>query len=752
MAYPIETRFRDLPVPRIMTRQGAAQSGPTIPFLVNSLDGTRCREGASFTITWDATSIHVSGELAWLDNRCGEIAEDPREHDQLHVMLSPRPDLGRWYRIRVRPTGVMATDTGTGDTSGGGDLASWWGSGADVAVARDDAGWSFDARVPFELLDVPPPMPGETWGFQIFRMLQRRQEDNASWSRMTIGRPDVIERYGELVFDGPGAAGEPVIVAEPTRGMLRRQERTGGPPTARVASSVVKVFADSPAVSELADGANLDAPRGGHDAAQIVVTAGSLPLTGCVAAVTKLRRADGALISPDAAELSIVGYVMTRRPRYTVDRIGEHPDPLLPLDTFDVAANSRVTLWMTWCVPLNTAAGTYVGEVTIAPSAGLPLRVPVELLVRDFALPTTPTLRTAFPVFEDQFEVFYGRPITDEARADLYEFLLRRGIAPTCQYEDDPRPRPEHLDTVIDGGANTMSTGYVREEHLDEWVARVRPYADELRRRGMLELAYVYGFDEVTPPGYGRLRDAYERIGREIPGLPRSVTVGPAEDPTKLAELVGALDIWIPQTDRLHSFYDERRRLGDELWCYVSMWPRRPYANLFIDYTALEHRIMFWQLWKVGASGFLYYCINLWGSNAVGAPNPERETAGLPDADHRDAGDRGARWPEVPWNTFTGPTSMNGDGQLLYPGPDMRVLSSVRMECVRAGIQDYELLAELSRRVAVAGDLSPELGARARELLAVPDEVVAGMTEFTDDPTMLRETRREIGELIELLG
>jgi hypothetical protein len=279
----------------------------------------------------------------------------------------------------------------------------------------------------------------------------------------------------------------------------------------------------------------------------------------------------------------------------------------------------------------------------------------------------------------------------------------------------------------------------------------MRPVAEHLRARGWMDRAYVYGFDEAIPgDGYPALKQAYARVEEAFPDLPRACTIGPSHD---LPDLVGTVNRWIPQTDRFDEIYTERKQAGDDLWWYISMWPRHPFANLFIDYAAYDHRILFWQTWTHGVTGFLYYCINIWSSNVIGQPSLEREVAGLPDAKDREAVERGARWPEVPWNTFTGPTAINGDGQLLYPGPDGQLLSSVRLECVRHGIEDYELLemlkAEKHRLESAIDPKVAPMADMAGELLGTVDQMSAGLTEYTDDPHRLLATRRQICELLE---
>ncbi len=903
--HPVEARYRDAPLPRITIPRLAEIPVPglppnpsqlgsmiEIPALVNFLDGSGSPDQARFWLAYDPQGLVMAGRLSKPTHGRTDVVEDQVQHEQLQIVLNPAPDKRRWYRIRLRPDRVMVIDAG-----GEGAPHGWWGKGGIIKQRIDEQGWSFAVRIPFSLLGSECPEPGAIWRMNIFRYLYKRQEDNSSWSVMYVGRIDIPERYGEVVFGGMGICGSVVdcdlspgpnrsrfdlrnlgktvsgievvasqsgrilarrrcsveagsrklleldfvlpdggmvilsaeeeggttvarwprgtgcavlgprivelhrklgeltrsrsaIIAGQARGLcaeltevekaLATAERNAGrwqdtechltqmersvamlahrsrlpdqsaPAAILGTNSLVKIYTELPLPDALSKRIDLKAPRGGSDSAQLILIAFDQDLTDCIARVRPLSGPGGSTIGPEAVETWRVGYVTTRRPRYIVEYIGPHPDPLLPLESFSVGKGGFEVLWMTISVPRSAAAGTYEGIVEIVHSGKECLRMPVALRVWDFDLPARPSLRTAFPIFEKEIEDFYGRPLTPRQRWLYYDFLLRRHISPSCQYEEEPRPRIEDMDGVMNAGSNVISMGYLPKEKVDEWVDGLRPTVEFLRRRGWLKWAYVYGFDEVIPAGYPELKEAYRKVKEAYPDLPRGCTVGPEHE---LPEIFGTVDIWIPQTDRFDSAYEERQALGEEVWWYVSMWPRHPFANMFVDYPAIDHRILLWQTWKYGVTGFLYYCINLWSSNCVGLASMEREGAALPDPRDRQAIESGARWPEVPWNTYTGPTATNGDGQLIYPGPDGGPLSSVRLECVRHGIEDFEMLSMLRRQ---AEKLSVDLGARASglveeaiALIAVPPEVCIDLTRYTQDPSVLLRARERIGDLLE---
>ena len=108
----------------------------------------------------------------------------------------------------------------------------------------------------------------------------------------------------------------------------------------------------------------------------------------------------------------------------------------------------------------------------------------------------------------------------------------------------------------------------------------------------------------------------------------------------------------------------------------------------------------------------------------------------------------------------------NGDGRFIYPpeaaavpgrsGPDPVLappVSSLRLEMLREGIEDYEMLFLLRQRLqARRSQLSPDQVAEYDKLLHVPESITRDMTTFTTDPTPIYARRAEIAAAIERLN
>lgn len=493
--------------------------------------------------------------------------------------------------------------------------------------------------------------------------------------------------------------------------------------------------------------AKISVCRNEYEAVQVVVIAYDRALQNVSVAVSALKGPGGAVIPAERVALNVVDYVETRKPRYEVEYVGWYPDPLMDMKAFDVAVGGIQPIWINVHPSSETPAGTYRGQVIVKPGDAPTTTIPIEVEVWDFTLPTEPHLKTAFALFGYEIGAWYG-DITQEIRRAYYEFMLEHRLNPTNIYTRSPIPAKEDLPFCVERGLNAFCLAYTHnkaKEERAELLKMLRDYESFLKEKGWWDKAYIYGFDEIAPPKYTELRDMYGWLKEQLPDLPRACTVIPNED------LKGYVDIWVPVTSNYKQKDAEAyTNAGDEVWWYVCCNPHHPYPNFFVDYPAIDPRIIFWMNWKYRVPGFLYYTVNHWMTNRAIGGLPSNHYA-HEDPQVREAVKAGKRWPEVPWNTFTF-SDFNGDGHLIYPGPDGKPISSIRLECIRDGIEDYEyfyLLNDLLNRAEESSaKVDPALLSKARKLLAVKDEVVKSLTEYTLDPAVLLKARQQVAETI----
>ena len=157
-----------------------------------------------------------------------------------------------------------------------------------------------------------------------------------------------------------------------------------------------------------------------------------------------------------------------------------------------------------------------------------------------------------------------------------------------------------------------------------------------------------------------------------------------------------------------------------------------------LDCAPVDPRIICWQAFQYNISGYLY-----WNTMHVAphGPNQSNTMGNTPEE----------KWPNRPWCPNTVLPYSHNDGLIVYPGPGGEPWSSIRLENLRDGADDYDYLCILRDYVAKLNkaDFAPELVDRAEQALKVNPDVSACKTEYTKDPAVVERERRRIGSYIE---
>lgn len=128
--------------------------------------------------------------------------------------------------------------------------------------------------------------------------------------------------------------------------------------------------------------------------------------------------------------------------------------------------------------------------------------------------------------------------------------------------------------------------------------------------------------------------------------------------------------------------------------------------------------MLLWQNYLYQVSGLLYWCTNYWDATA-GSKEPWVDQATIKNIN--------------PW--------LYGDGSLLYPGKKVGIegpVSSVRLEIIRDGLEDYKYLWLLEQK------------AGRESVLQYVRKLAKSWTEYTHDPAEFARVRDEIARQIEL--
>ena len=438
----------------------------------------------------------------------------------------------------------------------------------------------------------------------------------------------------------------------------------------------------------------------------------------------------GARIEKDAIATYVVGFHDIRIPSYFEGPTGPVPDALLPHRTpIVVKGGTTRPLWFTVFARAGLPAGTYRGEITVRADGLAPIALRVEARVYDFSLPKRSALKTDFGFWREAAlrgaKAIGGTPTVgrlDAAyreNASAHRVTLRTlsGLpAESADYSASLDAYAERLDALQGSGVTSISV----PSTLLDIPEQLRQANAFIKKEGLQNLAFVHLYHEPLSPAWPRLLETMQRWKEIAPDIPIMVTTGGIKP-----FIPEVLDRWAVHAQVFDTVNNqillEAIAGGREVWWYINHAPPRPYGNFFIDFAPIEHRVLFWQAWALGIKGMHYWSVNYIepGCN--------------------------------PWKSALDVTPVNGDGLLVYPGPEGPI-NSIRWENIRDGIEDYDYLAlfsALRKRLETRGghEVLLEEAARAYDL----GEVVPNLVTFSRDVSVLLEKREALGASIEAM-
>jgi hypothetical protein len=474
--------------------------------------------------------------------------------------------------------------------------------------------------------------------------------------------------------------------------------------------------------------------------------------------VSDLRSQDGVGFAAENIDAVPVGYVETRAvPPYGSSHVGWWPDPILDfMQAVDIAEGDAQSFWVRIRAPKGQAPGVYKGKLNITLEGQAVFSFDLSVRIYGFALPDTSPLPLAVTFWPHD----HPRPETKEAQTGWREskdypvnawkkhkqkwadFLADSYLTYDSLYGYKGwTPDFEIIERLHTGGRlGRFNLGYYgpcgeSSEQVKKWKAdvlgRVKPAYEKAKRLGVLDHAYIYGCDEAKPELFPRVQRAAEILKAEFPDVMVMTTT--YDHSYGLGSVIKSMDAFCPLTPRFDpDKAAQARALGKQVWWYICCGPHHPHANMFVEYPAIEGRLLMGAMTaKYRPDGFLYYQISIWNSRKPIDTGPFTD------------------WDPRSWTTY------HGDGSWTCVGPDGTPLPTIRLENFRDGLEDYAYYRILEATVAKV-EISPELRARraewlakAKGLLVVPEEVVTSRTEFTDDPAVVYRYRDSLAEAIE---
>lgn len=441
------------------------------------------------------------------------------------------------------------------------------------------------------------------------------------------------------------------------------------------------------------------------------------------------------------------------------------PDPFWEGTRRDIPADFTQPVWIEVDIPLGCPAGDYSGEFEVRWEGGhasLPLRVHVY----DFSMPT------ARHLYVTNWFTFPGIPYRDQMQTGSEEYWdLARKFAqiigrhrqnvfrtwlswvefsyqPQKGFSGDFSRFDRWCETFFDTGcfdrmeiwgAGRRVGGHATDDARIE-MADFRVSAPDgvtltkeqkfkgvlstldrhLQEKGWANKAMIHITDEPFQPAVESYREVADAVHEAAPNLK---TIEAIE-----AEGFGdSLDIWVPKLSHLNLWWDNFQRekeRGAEMWFYTCCHPQGRYPNRFLDQSLVAVRILHWINYLYDLDGYLH-----WGLNHFATDQPFTEEA------------------------LSGPHPL-GDHAMMYPGSD-GPMGSLRWSAMRDGIQDFEYLWLLTRRLEKlkrqCGDGGWWLDPRQRPV-ELCRRAAQSFYRYNHDPPVLLETRRTVAREIEALN
>jgi hypothetical protein len=534
-----------------------------------------------------------------------------------------------------------------------------------------------------------------------------------------------------------------------------------------VAHPVIKIMRDQPFPETFINRIDLSAARNEYESFQLVVLPFGKDIHDLEIQAGDLYNNEGAGLSGDKITVSLVDYnLIDWQADYVADK-GWHPDPLLPVSGPVSISGTQLCqpFWITVYVPPDTPAGIYQGEVTVSSAAGDRQVLPLQLRVWNFGLPVESHLKTHS---WDNLEYMAGFYNMEELPVEWYlrfcDLLLKNrmnpGSAGTNYISQIPDASGKYdfsrvekiLDFCLPRGLNRFSIiqlkkGPYEPDEAEKVFAFIEAYAKFLREKGWMDKALIELWDEPTPLEWKGVKERAERIRKIDPDLRLQLFAegGPYsfwEEESREFGLAGLIDIWAPW--RLVES-PETQAEGGEIWTYFCTLARGIAPNFYIDRPAIYQRLIAWYCWMYGVDGFEHWSTNyFWRNVKEGLPMEEK-------------------WPHTPWDSRTY-HHYNGEGQLIYPGPDGWPLPSIRLENFRDSMEDYEYLYILNELIEKHGEksLTRDLDV-TRQLLKVENyllrkypmevqETQENTILYPDQPERILDIREKIAAAIETIG
>jgi hypothetical protein len=485
-----------------------------------------------------------------------------------------------------------------------------------------------------------------------------------------------------------------------------------------------------------------------YESFQIALRCADKALEECSVVLDDLKNKSGGVLGKENINWELVGCAKVEQP-YPHPCLpdgafpGTWPDPLLPLEKFDLKPGKTSSLWFTVFAPPETPAGEYSAVFKLKSKGGDILSIPVCVKVFGFSLPEKPHISNSLCLMNCYLQKMYSSEWKKFRRA-YGELLLKHKLNVT----DATRTSPPEIDDLIyykeRGLESFCAINIVKPNPKRLWtcwsplkdydgnlkknlIKTLDPYFQKLKSAGLDKMAYIYSFDERGKE-YWPVIEEYFKLVKERYGASTLTTAQVPLDKDILKKLcIDNICVHISRYD--YEKAEECRKNGVSVWAYLACSPQYPFGNWLLENPLIEARLLWWQFYSLRIDGIMCWGVNIWNNKDNCVIDPDKYIS-LPESSLFDL-----KKEYSSFHVFRN----NGDGVLIYPGAN-GPLSSLRLANIRDGIEDYEYLFLLA-------SLLKDRQKAERESLPLS----SGLKSFARDPELLYRQREKIAGMIESL-
>jgi len=465
-----------------------------------------------------------------------------------------------------------------------------------------------------------------------------------------------------------------------------------------------------------------------HVPFQVVITApvpeGWKPKApgGFFITVTDLKSSSGKVIPQKQISLFLEHYIQIYAISSPVGATGYWPDALAPLkESFSMQAQYAVVgnrpIWIDIAIPTGTAAGKYMGKITILKDGNTLETLDIQLEVYNFSLPEQTHLITYFNVSKGELGRLYNKPASNpeiEQLSQSYFDLLythrletwfNEPLVPELtlkgenvelkfndQRYDYYMNKLKTKRVILESGPHELVSQIKAEPFSPAFNKIVKSYLTAVdsyfRKNGWIDrLVFNSPIDEPnTKKDYEETRQWATLVHEAAPGVHFLATESPVSDNPEWGTLRGYVNNFCVHGNSLNdpkvkqALLEEQAKGGEATW-YISCDQAYPQPNYFIDAPAMDPVMVPWITARYHMNGILYWAANFWNQTPDPWLDPVTYISGF---------------------DCSGGYVLNGEGSLIYPGDHTKTytgqpnvigpVSSIRLELLREGIEDYEYL------------------------------------------------------------